>query len=707
MALAPGARPWLVGEGAVVDASTQAADGSRVWPSAFLASHAVGWPQGGVWGQHGAGEGDAEATVAEHMLLRGIRSLAVAQPGEELASAHSGAGGELHLRQAVLRRTVYVRNLDVEVTEAHLLRVFGSCGGVQDSRLCSDPHSTLRYAFLQLDTEEAVSRALALSGSLLGRHSIKVSKSRTAIVPINSSLLPRSEEEQERCRRTAYVTNLDADLNGPTVHAFFDRLCGPVARVHVTRMQRQSTAAAFVEFADVLGADRALSCGGARIRHLPIRVSPSKTPLQTREPRGGQRHAGWGPGHGRRASPERPRFRGLGQDHPRRQEVIRRTVFIRGVDTLVSDLQLLRMFGACGNVVDHRMCADPNELGMRWAFIQFDSEEAVSGALTFDGAVLGSHSIKVVRSRTAILPVHSPQPPRSEEVERCMRTVHVTNVDTDCAPGEVAAFFAQHCGEVTCLDLTQPEGQDTQAALVEYATPGGATLAVRCAGQHIKSLPIGVSPLYGDSAPHRAALHGSHSQRGWAQGRRGRSVAVRRTIFVRDLGLEVSEEAVVQAFSPFGAIEECRMCSDPNCAALRFAFIQYESEEAVGMALTLDGSSLGGHDIRVARSRTAIVPVNSSLLPRSAEEVERCRRTVHVTNLDINCPPGQVAAFFVQHCGEVARIHVAQHAHGMQVAFVEFAEEESAARALNCGGARIQAQPIRVGPSKTPLALSH
>ena len=46
----------------------------------------------------------------------------------------------------------------------------------------------------------------------MGSYSIKVVRSKTAIVPVNSSLLPRTEEEHERCKRTAYVTNIDLDV---------------------------------------------------------------------------------------------------------------------------------------------------------------------------------------------------------------------------------------------------------------------------------------------------------------------------------------------------------------------------------------------------------------------------------------------------------------------------------------------------------------
>ena len=167
----------------------------------------------------------------------------------------------------------------------------------------------------------------------------------------------------------------------------------------------------------------------------------------------------------------------------------------------------------------------------------------------------------------------------------------------------------------------------------------------------------------------------------------------------------VSEFQLLRVLGACGNVVDHRMCGDPHELGMRWAFIELDSEDAVSRALTLDGAILGGHSIKVVRSKTAIVPVNSSLLSRSEEELERCRRTVHVTNVDPDCEPGALAAFFAQQCGEVNRIHVAHHAHG-RVAFVEFADELGAGRALNCGGARILNLPIRVSPSKTPLALA-
>ena len=55
----------------------------------------------------------------------------------------------------------------------------------------------------------------------MGSYAIKVVRSKTAIVPVNASLLPRTEEERERCMRTVYVTNIDLDVQvrDTSVHA--------------------------------------------------------------------------------------------------------------------------------------------------------------------------------------------------------------------------------------------------------------------------------------------------------------------------------------------------------------------------------------------------------------------------------------------------------------------------------------------------------
>jgi hypothetical protein len=69
-------------------------------------------------------------------------------------------------------------------------------------------------------------QALGLSGSLLGDFPIRVSPSKTAIVPVNNTYLPKSTEERELVARTVFVGNIDRVVEREQLREFFANLCG-------------------------------------------------------------------------------------------------------------------------------------------------------------------------------------------------------------------------------------------------------------------------------------------------------------------------------------------------------------------------------------------------------------------------------------------------------------------------------------------------
>ncbi|GAB2212097.1 hypothetical protein Droror1_Dr00025443, partial [Drosera rotundifolia] len=80
---------------------------------------------------------------------------------------------------------------------------------VVDCRVCGDPNSVLRFAFIEFTDEEGARNALSLYGIMLGFYPVKVLLSKTAIAPVNPTLLPRSLDEREMCARTIYCINID------------------------------------------------------------------------------------------------------------------------------------------------------------------------------------------------------------------------------------------------------------------------------------------------------------------------------------------------------------------------------------------------------------------------------------------------------------------------------------------------------------------
>ncbi|CAI7815575.1 unnamed protein product, partial [Closterium sp. NIES-53] len=184
-----------------------------------------------------------------------------------------------------IKRTVYVSDIDQQVTEEQLATLFLSCGQVIDCRICGDPNSILRFAFVEFTNEEGAKKALTVAGTMLGYYPLRVLPSKTAILPVNPDYLPKSQGEKEMCARTIYCTNIDKKVAHSDVKLFFESLCGEVSRLRLLGDSQHSTRIAFVEFVMAESAMAALNCSGAILGSLPIRVSPSKTPLRPKGPR--------------------------------------------------------------------------------------------------------------------------------------------------------------------------------------------------------------------------------------------------------------------------------------------------------------------------------------------------------------------------------------------------------------------------------------
>ena len=165
----------------------------------------------------------------------------------------------------------------------------------------------------------------------------------------------------------------------------------------------------------------------------------------------------------------------------------------------------------------------------------------------------------------------------------------------------------------------------------------------------------------------------------------------------------VTESELARIFSGCGRVLDCRLSGDAH-STLRAAFVAFPDAVDVENALALDGFTVDGVALAVRRSVSAVVPVNPELLPRSEADVERCARTVYVSNVCAGVSAATLRAVFEDACGEVRNMHQ-QFAAGRetQVTFMEFAAAESAAKALALSGRVVGSGRVRVSPSKTPL----
>ncbi|KQJ94870.1 polyadenylate-binding protein-interacting protein 11 isoform X1 [Brachypodium distachyon] len=248
----------------------------------------------------GGGRGGFVASPAAHRGVVGFPAAPADGRGRKKFGGYAGAGpggypqgGKRRVnsrtsqaqRDEVIRRTVYVSDIDHQVTEEQLAALFINVGQVVDCRMCGDPNSVLRFAFIEFTDEEGARAALTLSGTVLGYYPVRVLPSKTAIAPVNPTFLPRSDDEREMCARTIYCTNIDRKVSQADVKLFFESICGEVYRLRLLGDYQHNTRIAFVEFVMAESATAALNCSGVILGSLPIRVSPSKTPVRPRAPR--------------------------------------------------------------------------------------------------------------------------------------------------------------------------------------------------------------------------------------------------------------------------------------------------------------------------------------------------------------------------------------------------------------------------------------
>ncbi|KAJ0047045.1 hypothetical protein Pint_04938 [Pistacia integerrima] len=238
---------------------------------------------------------------------------------------------------------------------------------------------------------------------------------------------------------------------------------------------------------------------------------------------------------------------------------------------------------------------------------------------------------------------------RAQREDSIRRTVYVSDIDQNITEERLAGLFSS-CGQVsfTAYGSTVNDSLSLLETLIrEYASD---VIAHKCMDKsHYKMSDAGQS--FEQSS---GALYNLYLQR---------------NRFAGFLGSEYKRLGL----GPDDRVVDCRVCGDPH-SVLRFAFVEFADEHGARTALNLGGTMLGYYPVRVLPSKTAILPVNPTFLPRSDDEREMCSRTVYCTNIDKKVSQAEVKNFFETACGEVTRLRLlGDNVHSTRIAFVEFA----------------------------------
>jgi hypothetical protein len=99
----------------------------------------------------------------QHHMLQLQHEQQHGQPQQQRsAGRRRGGSGAVKRNEEKVRRTVYISDIADTVTESQLARFFQDCGQVVDCRVCGDPNSSMRFAFIEFQQEQGAQQARSL-----------------------------------------------------------------------------------------------------------------------------------------------------------------------------------------------------------------------------------------------------------------------------------------------------------------------------------------------------------------------------------------------------------------------------------------------------------------------------------------------------------------------------------------------------------------
>lgn len=309
-------------------------------------------------------------------------------------------------------RTIYVGNVAVEINELTLYALFAHCGTVTQVRLAGDPSFNNRFAFVEFADSSMAQTACLLNGLFIAERPLKISMSKTSSTSSSSSspspllaqsnplltssmfsqpaLLtrplahqsifgsslpapPPKRQDPERVAKTIHIGGVDPQVSGTHLVQYFS-VCGPVIGVRISG--DSSPRFAWVEFVTREAALSALSLDGQELGNQTLRISPSKTAIQTNA---------------------------LATLIPRtKQQEIASTVQVDGVPIATTEEELQQFFTTnCGKIRRTTLSVDESQIS-KVAFVEFEAPSSAGLALGLSGIAFRGSALRVTRANNPV-----------------------------------------------------------------------------------------------------------------------------------------------------------------------------------------------------------------------------------------------------------------------------------------------------------------
>jgi polyadenylate-binding protein len=374
------------------------------------------------------------------------------QVQQQAAQAASGAAPT-----QFVSTSLYVGDLEPNVSEAQLYEMFSQVGQVVSIRVCRDliTRRSLGYAYVNYNNAQDATRALELLNFTV-----------VNAKPIRIMFSHRDPSIRKSGTANIFIKNLDKAIDNKALHDTFSAFGGILSCKVATDGSGQSKGYGFVQFEQEESAQTAIEkVNGMLLNDKQVFVGP----FVRRQ--------------------ERDQAGGISKFN---------NVYVKNLGDNTTDDDLKKVFGAYGTISSAVVMRDNEGKSKCFGFVNFEhADDAAKAVEALNGKKIDEKEWYVGRAqkkseREAELRAKFEQE-RKERIEKYQGVnLYLKNLDDTVDDEKLRELFAEYGTITSCKVMRDPQGQSRGSGFVAFSSPEEATRAVT----EMNGKMVGTKPLY-------------------------------------------------------------------------------------------------------------------------------------------------------------------------------------------------------------------
>ncbi|KAG0588126.1 hypothetical protein M758_2G148500 [Ceratodon purpureus] len=353
--------------------------------------------------------------------------------------------------------SLYVGDLEPNVSEAQLYEMFSQVGQVVSIRVCRDliTRRSLGYAYVNYNNAQDATRALELLNFTVVNGK-----------PIRIMFSHRDPSIRKSGTANIFIKNLDKAIDNKALHDTFSAFGGILSCKVATDGSGQSKGYGFVQFEQEESAQTAIEkVNGMLLNDKQVFVGP----FVRRQ--------------------ERDQVGGISKFN---------NVYVKNLGDNTTDDDMKKVFGAYGTISSAVVMRDNEGKSKCFGFVNFEhADDAAKAVEALNGKKIDDKEWYVGRAqkkseREAELRAKFEQE-RKERIEKYQGVnLYLKNLDDTVDDEKLRELFAEYGTITSCKVMRDPQGQSRGSGFVAFSSPEEATRAVT----EMNGKMVGTKPLY-------------------------------------------------------------------------------------------------------------------------------------------------------------------------------------------------------------------